>query len=143
MKSILLLLAGVLCLPAIVSGQTTVGPAITAQGLAKAATAPAADPTRPMIGVLKRQRLGLTVRNVIKTLEAMKADGSLAEYVRETDNGQRVLDTNALAVALADRIASDNPEGWQDIDWEAVLLWLEKILELLAKYLPIFLGLLI
>jgi len=122
--------------------QTTVGPAITAQGQAKAGPAPAAQPARPLIGVLNRQRLGLTVRNVVRTLEAMKADGSLAGYVRQTERGDRVLDTSALAVAVADRIAGENPKAWADVDWEAVLAFLERLLELLAKWLPIILELL-
>ena len=92
--------------------------------------------------MLNRRHLGLTVRNVVRTLEAMKADGSLAGYVRQTERGDRVLDTSALAVAVADRIAGENPKAWADVDWEAVLAFLERLLELLAKWLPIILELL-
>lgn len=96
----------------------------------------------PRLRWIERRRLGLTVKNVRKALEELKAEGKLAAYVETTEDGAREIKVSSLAVAVADKLASERPEAWGDnIDWDQVLAWIEQIIELLIKYLPLILDL--
>lgn len=91
--------------------------------------------------VLQRRKLGLTTPNVVKILQEMKAAGELEQYRTVAGDGTVTVDTSSLAVAVADRLAAEAPEAWQDIDWDEIIAFLEKLLELLIKYLPLILPL--
>lgn len=107
---------------------------------------PAAAESQPMsttgrIRILERRRMGLTAANVVRILHEIKADGELSQYSKTGDDGIKEIDVSNLSLAVADRMATERPGDWQDIDWDKVLEYIEKILELLIKYLPIIFDL--
>lgn len=93
--------------------------------------------------VLQRRKLGLTTPNIVKVLQTMKSEGELEQYRTVAGDGTVTVDTSSLAVAVADRLATEAPEAWQDIDWDEIIAFLEKLLELIIKYLPLILPLFI
>jgi hypothetical protein len=90
---------------------------------------------------IKRRKMGLTVGNVVRVLQEMKTNSELAQYVAMGQDGEQSLDVSNLAIGVASKLATDKPGDWQDIDWDAVLEWIEKLLELLVKFLPIIIEL--
>ena len=134
----MLCLAAVLWLPIVVVGQAKTGDPI-AVAAAKAPQKGGAV----LFRVLQRRKLGLTTPNVVKVLQAMKAEGTLEAYRTVAGDGTVTVDTSSLAVAVADRLAAEAPEAWADIDWDEIIAFLEKLLELLIKYLPLILPLFI
>lgn len=119
--------------------------AAVAFGESKAAPKIAITAAEPVGGlgirILQRRKLGLTVGNVTRVLRDMKSAGELGQYAAADDSGQVSVDCSSLAVAVAGHLAAERPEAWQDIDWDEVLLFLERLLELLIKYLPLILDL--
>lgn len=137
------------------------GPAVDAQAQSHTgqpivlAAPPAAQPTSPAVAattaenpkgpimkILQRRKLGLTVRKITQVLRDMKEEGSLAEFKYVTGDGAIEVDVSSLAVAVIDRIRTENPEGWIDwenIDWDAIIAFVERIIELILKFLPLFL----
>lgn len=139
MRAVALCLAAVLWLPIIVQGQAKTGEPIVVAG----AKQPPQKGGSVLFHVLQRRKLGLTTANVVKVLQAMKAEGALEQYRTVAGDGTVTVDTSALAVAVADRLATEAPEAWADIDWDEVIAFLEKLLELLIKFLPLILPLFI
>jgi len=118
--------------------------AVTLHGAAPAVSDNAETPAvgAPRLRWIERRRLGLTVKNVRKALEELKAEGKLSAYVETTEDGAREIQVSSLAVAVADKLAAERPAEWgENIDWDQVLAWIEQILELLIKYIPIILDL--
>jgi len=139
MKAIALCLAAVLWLPIIVQGQAKTG-----QPIAVAASKAAPQKGGSVLfHVLQRRKLGLTTGNVVKVLQQMKSEGELEQFRTVAGDGTVTVDTSSLAVAVANRLATEAPEAWQDIDWDAIIAFLEKLLELLIKFLPLILPLFI
>ncbi len=78
------------------------------------------------------QALGITKFQVWRRVRRMVRRGD----VGRGDSRREV----AVAVALE---LSDSPEfvgAWDDVDWDAVVKRIEQILELLAKFIPIFMS---
>lgn len=138
MKAIALCLAAVLWLPIVVQGQAKTGPPI-----AVAAKQAPQKGGSVLFRVLQRRKLGLTTPNIVKILQQMKTEGQLEQYRTVAGDGTVTVDTSSLAVAVADRLAAEAPEAWQDIDWDEIIAFLEKLLELIIKYLPLILPLFI
>lgn len=88
------------------------------------------------LGVIQRRRMGLTVKNILAELKSMKDEGKLAAYASEEG-----VDVANLSATIAGRLAEKRPADWQDIDWDAVLAFIEKLLELLIKFLPLIIDL--
>ncbi len=86
---------------------------------------------------INRRKMGLTVGNVIRVLRELKDEGRLCDYGERGPNGTLNVDVSGLAVAIADKLAGENPKGWEDIDWDLVLTYIEWLLELLIKYVPL------
>lgn len=80
------------------------------------------------MNLLQRRKAGLTVVNVLAVLR--KRDK------QELENSE----APQLAVEVLAELVAGNPQGWQDIDWDKALVWLEKLLELILKFLPLFLA---
>jgi len=144
MKSLLTLTALLWLLPMQADAQSRTGQpmrlGVSSPQQPAATAADAVAPRGPILRILERRRMGLTARNVVRVLQAMKADGRLADYTYVED-GQTVIDVSSLAVAVAGQLASERPEAWQDIDWDLVLEWIERIIALLIQYLPIIIDL--
>ena len=136
-------------LAAVLSGQA-VGAEATAVPIVGAdlIVSPAAEdaPQAGRLRILERRRMGLTVPNIVRVLRDMKASGELADFVDESEDGVKSIDISNLAVVVAGKLAAEKPADWSDIDWESVLQFLERVLQLLIEYLPaiieLFLGLL-
>lgn len=138
MKAVALCLAAVMWLPIVVVGQAKTG-----QPIAVAADKAPQKGGSVLFHVLQRRKLGITTPNVVKVLQQMKSEGQLEQYRTVAGDGTVTVDTSSLAVAVADRLATEAPEAWRDIDWDAVLAFLEKLLEILIKFLPLILPLFI
>jgi len=117
--------------PVVVSGQLGTRPAIRTT----------AEPQQagPLVRIVQRRKLGLTVRNIRQQIEGMKADGSLDEFIHDED-GTPVVDASSLAVEIAQRIRTERPqqweaEGWEDWDWDAIFAFIEKIIQLIMSLL--------
>lgn len=124
--------------------QTTVGPPIKAAGPVNPAAQAAAEPTAgPVLRIIQRRKLGLTTANVCRVLRDMKASGELEQFKSTGEDGKAAIDCSSLAVAVADRLASESPQAWAEgeIDWDAIIKFLEQLLELILKYLPLILEL--
>lgn len=97
-----------------------------------AADEPTLEPMKLRKGLTLRQRreMGLTVRNVRATLAKMQADGEITED----------MDSNSVAVMVADKLLSDNPSAFQDpsLDWDAILEWLERLIPFILKIIALF-----
>lgn len=129
----------------LVSAAETAVPIAGSSGLIASPTAEVRDtqpaPLTGRLRILERRRMGLTVKNVVRVLQDMKATGQLDQYVESGEGGVKEIDISGLGAAVAEKLASEKPQAWQDIDWDKVLEWLEKILELLIKYLPVIVDL--
>jgi hypothetical protein len=113
--------------PTAVVGATTAN----APSVVRADPAPAAG---PIAKILQRRKLGATFRNVRRILDEMKADGSYDEFVRVDENGQTIVDVSALAVEVASKLKVQNPGSWwEDIDWEALFAFIERLITLLIS----------
>jgi len=143
MKSLILTLAALLwLLPMQVDAQSRTGPPIRLRAAVAQQPIAAADtaaPRGPILRILERRRMGLTFRNVVRVLQEMKADGRLTEYSYVDDDGRTIVDVSSLAVGVAGQLSDEKPGDWSDIDWDAVLAFLEKLIELILKFLPLFL----
>ena len=87
---------------------------------------------RRELSLRERRAMGLTLRNVRRTARELAAAG---EITREMSRAE-------IAAIVADRIAGENPrafDGLTEIEWDAVLAFIERLLELLIKFLPYFL----
>jgi hypothetical protein len=110
--------------PVVVSGQQGARPAIRTT----------AEPPQagPILRVLQRRKIGATFRNVRRIIDEMKADGSIDEYLSVDENGQQVVDVSSMAVEIAGRLHTENPGSWwDDIDWDALFAFIEKIITLI------------
>lgn len=127
--------------PIPLAGQQSSPPlAVLAASQPATSTAAAATaPRGPILRILKRRRIGLTFRNVVRVLQEMKADGRLADYAYVDEDGRTVVDVSSLAVGVASQLADEKPGDWSDIDWDAILAFLERLIELILKFLPLFL----
>ena len=136
MKWFVLMIALIMASPAI--AQETPVPIVRGDLI----VSPVADqPQAGRLRLLERRRMGLTAKNVIRVLQEMKASGELAQYSQLGADGVKEIDVSNLAAAVAGQLASERPADWSDIDWDQVLIWIEKILELLIKFLPIIIDL--
>jgi hypothetical protein len=99
-------------------------------------------PASARLRVLERRRMGLTARNVIRVLRQMKEDGKLAQFVNASAaDGVKEIDISNLSIAIAGELASENPGDWSDVDWDAIIDFIERLLALLIEYLPIIIDL--
>jgi len=122
------------------SAESKQGDAVTVTGAAEAAEAGVRASSR--IGFIERRRLGLTVRNIKRILHEMKQEDALSAYVTVSGDGQKEVDTASLAVEVTGRLAAEKPAQWQaDLDWDKIIAFVEQILELLIKYLPVIIDL--
>jgi len=71
----------------------------------------------------KRRELGLTIRNI-------------AEILRAKDATELKQPTEDLALDVVAELVKAHPQGWEDIDWDRVMEFIEKIIELILKILP-------
>lgn len=136
--SLLLLVILLLTIPA--SAQTVVTPpagAVTAPAAAPAPATPAVKPAAPTerLGLLKRIKLGLTVKNLTPIVKDLKAKGELT--------GDSSVDSITVAKALMEK----NPQLFKaeaGADWEeffdALISFLEKLLPLILQLIEIFGG---
>jgi len=79
----------------------------------------------------ERRALGVTIRNVRRVMKDLKTEGVLSP------------DSDIAAIQVLDRLTVENPQAFKavgDIDWDRLLEFLERLIELLLKILPIFLG---
>lgn len=152
MKSLLLIVAVLVAMATEATAQSKTGqpipmtatnnPVTVTNNLAVTVTTATTAPTGPIMRRLDRRRLGLTPRNIIRTLQAMKAEGVLDDFKIVTGDGQLAVDVSSLAVVVVDRIRSEKPDAWIDwenIDWDAIIAFVERIIELILKFLPLFL----
>jgi len=143
MKSLIVTLAALLwLLPLETDAQSRTGQpmrlGVSAPQQPAATATDAAVPRGPILRILERRRMGLTVKNIVRVLQDMKADGRIADYT-SIDDGRAVVEVSSLAVAVASQLAEENPADWSDIDWDAILIFLERLIELILKFLPLFL----
>lgn len=139
MGAIALSVAAMLWMPIVAVVQSKTGEPITVA----AAKSPPQKGGSVLFHVLQRRKLGITTPNVVKVLQQMKAEGELEQYRTVAGDGTVTVDCSSLAVAVANRLATEAPEAWADIDWDAIIAFLEKLLELLIKFLPLILPLFI
>lgn len=71
----------------------------------------------------KRRELGLTIRNV-------------AEVLKAKDATELKQPTELLALDVVAELVKAHPQGWDDIDWDRVMEFIEKLIELILKILP-------
>jgi len=146
----LLIVAAILAAPVAAQAQSHTGQPIVLAPPAALSAAPAVavvaatseNPKGPILRFLQRRKLGLTVVNITRVLKEMKEDGTLANYQRPGADGTVEVDVSSLAVAVINRIAAEDPGAWIDwenIDWDAIIAFVEKIIELILKFLPLFL----
>jgi len=144
----LLAAALILGLPVTAQAQSHTGQPIVLAPAAPTATIvsvvadPPTEPRGLVVKILQRRKLGLTVQNITQVLRDLKAEGALGEYQYTASDGTVEVDVSSLAVAVIDRIRTENPEGWIDwenIDWDAIIAFVERIIELILKFLPLFL----
>ena len=76
----------------------------------------------------ERRKLGLTFVGVLRALK-----GKTREELQGADPTE-------LALEVLGTLVGENPEGWADIDWDRALEILVKFLEVILKYLPLFLA---
>jgi hypothetical protein len=102
------------------------GPAAATENLAGALEKVQA---RRGISWKQRRALGLTFRNVRKTLSALNADGDL-EGVAASE----------LPVMVLDRLVDDNPRAYAtaELDWDAILNFLERLIPLILRLIELF-----
>jgi hypothetical protein len=99
---------------------------------AVAVSAPAAEEERVerRLGYRERRALGLTFRNVRRVLDEMDQDGEL--------EGKS---SSMLAVEVFDHLVDENPQEFSavaEVDWDAILDFLTKLIELILKLLILF-----
>ena len=77
----------------------------------------------------KRRKLGLTFNSIRKTVRKLKSNGDLEG-----------LDNAAIAAAVMEKLAADNPKllGIKDFDWDALLAFIEKLLPIILQLIAIF-----
>ncbi len=77
----------------------------------------------------ERRAMGLTLRNVRKTLAEMQKAGELEDK-----------DSATIAVEVLDRLIGDNPAAFQNaaIDWDRILEFLERLIPLILKIIALF-----
>lgn len=79
----------------------------------------------------ERKKMGATFWNVRRILKDLKADGELA-----SDHGVN-------AISVLDRLAVENEAVFASVgegrDWDSFLEFLERLIELILKFLPLFL----
>jgi len=79
----------------------------------------------------ERRRLGITLRNVRRVMADLEAAGEL-------DQG----DAAGTAAQVLSRLIDEQPQQYKqlagDIDWDRVLEFIEKLVELLLKIIPLF-----
>ena len=78
----------------------------------------------------QRRKAGLTLVNVLRVLKKL-------EVTREDLVG---VSAGELALEVAGAMLSENPQGWEDIDWDRALEILVKLLEIILRFLPLFLA---
>ena len=85
-----------------------------------------------VLSVRERRKLGITFYGVLTTLRAMKRDGV---DVRGTERRER-------AEMVFSRLLDDRPDAvaeidWDNIDWDAILAFIEKVIELVMKLIAV------
>jgi len=75
-----------------------------------------------MLRLRKMRELGITVRSVRAILKSKQAVD-----LREP--------TELLALDVLDELVKGHPEGWDDIDWDAVLAFIMRLIELLLPFI--------
>lgn len=83
----------------------------------------------------ERRRLGVTIFSVVAKVRELKKRGEL-----DPD------DVPGMALEIQGMILADHPHlfqgpGWDEDRFEAILAWIERLLELLMKWLPILFAL--
>lgn len=80
----------------------------------------------------KRREMGITFRNVLAKARQLKREDRFDKN-----------DIPSMALGIQGMIVADNPKVFEDpaVDWDAILEFIERLLELLVKFLPIFFGL--
>ena len=87
----------------------------------------------PILRLLQRRKLGATFKNIRRIVGDMKADGTYDEFVRVED-GETIVDISALAVEVAQKLKAEKPGSWwDDIDWEALFAFIERLLILIIE----------
>ncbi len=79
-----------------------------------------------MMTLRKRRQLGLTIGNIVGIL-------------RSKDRSDLDGPLDMLAIDVLAELVKANPQGWDDIDWDRVLEFIEKLIELILKILPFLL----
>lgn len=90
----------------------------------------------------ERRRLGVTFSNVLAKARELCRENVFS--VDDVVDGEG--DIPEMALAVLDRIIKDDPRlfqgpGWDEDRMDKILAWIERILELLAKWLPILFAL--
>jgi len=97
-------------------------------------SAPLGDAPVPTVGKRltwkERKKLGLTFCNVLRIMKQLKADKTLSH------------DSSIASVQVFAQLVTENPKAFESIgpsvDWDLIMEWLERIIELILKLLPIF-----
>jgi hypothetical protein len=88
------------------------------------------------MGIIQRRKLGLSIANVRDTTKRLLAEGKIDKEMPKA----------VIAAAVMDEIIAQNPKAWAEEakvgapDWDAILAFIEKLIELFMKFAPLFLG---
>jgi len=80
----------------------------------------------------QRRQLGLTIGNVREAMKALKDKGELSP------------DTNVAATQVMAHLIDANPTAWKEVgkdpavDWDAILEFIARLIELILKLFPLF-----
>jgi len=80
----------------------------------------------------QRRKLGITFRNIRRVASDLKKAGELSD------------DKAVAAAQVLQALTQENPKAFQQeagsIDWDALLDFIERLLELILKFLPLFVS---
>lgn len=97
-----------------------------------AAPTPAVRPMKFRDGPNRRERkaMGLTFSNVRRITAELQKTGEITEEMTRAE----------VSTIVANRIVSENPNAFQDpeLDWDALLAWIEAIMELVMRLIALF-----
>ena len=84
---------------------------------------------RKRLRIREARRLGLTVRNIGPIVRKIRDEPDFADKTHAE-----------IAVEVAERLAEQNPDGFRDpnLDWDAIIEFIEKLLPLILKLIEIF-----
>ena len=79
-----------------------------------------------MMNRRERRRAGVTYLNILRIVRGMSQE-------------ERELPNETLALVVSSQLVAEKPEGFfEDIDWDRLLEFIEKLVELILKLLPLF-----